>query len=157
MPARNNKLLIIAVVIAVLGVQLHRRARDNDAQVAQTPSVEHSTHDANSVDVLERAFRDGSSNIQVEGQGVVTRTLSDDNDGSRHQRFILRLASGRTLLVAHNVDLAPRIDPLREGDTVRFFGEYEWNDKGGVLHWTHHDPDGRHPAGWLEHNGRRYE
>jgi hypothetical protein len=93
----------------------------------------------------------------VQGSGTVTRILSDDTDGSRHQRFILRIASGRTLLIAHNIDLAPRIGSLRTGDTVAFYGEYEWNDKGGVIHWTHHDPQGHHVGGWLEHNGRRYE
>ena len=87
------------------------------------------------------------SGQQVRGQGTVSRILPDDNDGSRHQRFILRLSSGRTLLIAHNIDLAPRVSSLRTGDTVSFNGEYEWNDKGGVIHWTHHDPQGRHAAG----------
>jgi Protein of unknown function (DUF3465) len=94
---------------------------------------------------------------QVGGTGTVTRILSDDNEGSRHQRFILRLATGRTLLVAHNIDLAPRVPSLKEGDTVSFYGEYEPNAQGGVIHWTHRDPAGRHTAGWLEHEGRRYQ
>ena len=94
---------------------------------------------------------------QVSGIGKVTRVLADDNDGSRHQRFILELNSGRTLLIAHNIDLAPRISALRTGDTVSFYGEYETNAQGGVIHWTHHDPQGRHVAGWLEHDGRRYQ
>jgi hypothetical protein len=97
------------------------------------------------------------SGQQVRSQGKVIRILSDDNDGSRHQRFILKLSSGRTLLIAHNIDLAPRVESLRDGDTVAFYGQYESNDKGGVIHWTHHDPQGRHVAGWLEHNGRRYQ
>jgi len=97
------------------------------------------------------------SDTQVQGSGTVTRVLSDDNDGSRHQRFILRLASGESLLVAHNIDLAPRVTGLRVGDTVSFNGEYEWNDRGGVIHWTHGDPRGSHVGGWVEHNGRRYQ
>ena len=97
------------------------------------------------------------SDTQVQGSGTVTRVLSDDNDGSRHQRFILRLATGESLLVAHNIDLAPRVAGLKVGDTVSFNGEYEWNDRGGVIHWTHHDPRGSHVGGWVEHNGRRYE
>jgi hypothetical protein len=58
----------------------------------------------------------------------VTRILADDNDGSRHQRFILEVGGGRTLLIAHNIDLAPRVTGLKVGDTVEFHGEYEWND-----------------------------
>ena len=104
-----------------------------------------------------RAMEQWRSGQQVQGEGTVVRILTDDNDGSRHQRFILRLDSGRTLLVAHNIDLAPRIPELREGDAVAFSGEYEWNDRGGVIHWTHDDPQGRHAAGWLQHNGRRYQ
>ncbi len=116
---------------------------------------------AREADVSEQriatAFRNQQSDVQVEGVGVVTRILSDDNKGSRHQRFIIRLLSGQTLLIAHNIDLAPRIRSLKEGDTVGFYGEYEWNSKGGVVHWTHHDPRGRHVDGWLKHNGRVYQ
>jgi len=106
---------------------------------------------------IGRAFDAGTSNVQVEGAGVVTRVLTDDLDGSRHQRFILRLASGQTVLIAHNIDLAPRVAGLREGDTVSFYGEYEWNEKGGTVHWTHQDPKGGHVTGWLEHKGRTYQ
>ena len=97
------------------------------------------------------------SGAQAQGSGIVIRVLSDDNDGSRHQRFILELDSGRTLLIAHNIDLAPRISGLRQGDTIAFNGEYESNAQGGVIHWTHHDPNGRHADGWLKHNGRTYQ
>ncbi|GAA3718360.1 DUF3465 domain-containing protein [Oceanisphaera sediminis] len=108
-------------------------------------------------DPLALAYENRQSDVQVEGCGRVSRLLADDNKGSRHQRFLLALPSGQTLLIAHNIDLAPRIDGLQVGDTVAFYGEYEWNDKGGVVHWTHHDPRGRHPGGWLKHNGRIYQ
>jgi hypothetical protein len=107
--------------------------------------------------ILRAAFENRQSNLQVQGSGTVDRILSDDNDGSRHQRFILRLDSGQTLLIAHNIDLAPRISSLARGDRVEFFGEYEWNPQGGVIHWTHHDPAGRHVEGWLRHGGRVYQ
>ncbi|MBK9161468.1 MAG: DUF3465 domain-containing protein [Nitrosomonadales bacterium] len=104
-----------------------------------------------------KAYESRTSNLQIEGSGRVVTLLSDDNDGSRHQRFIVRLNSGQTLLVAHNIDLAQRIDSLAEGDSIRFYGQYEWNEKGGVIHWTHNDPSGSHVAGWIEHKGKRYQ
>lgn len=106
---------------------------------------------------VARAFENGTSDVQVEGEGVVTRILADDLSGGRHQRFIVSLASGQTVLVLHNIDLAARIDGLQTGDSVSFYGEYVWNEQGGKVHWTHHDPQGRHVAGWLKHNGRTYQ
>ncbi len=107
--------------------------------------------------LLAEAFRNQRSNLQIAGEGEVERILSDDLQGSRHQRFTLRLASGQSLLIAHNIDLASRIENLSEGDQVLFFGEYEWNERGGVIHWTHRDPAGRHPDGWLKHAGKTYQ
>ncbi|EOI6380338.1 DUF3465 domain-containing protein, partial [Vibrio cholerae] len=103
--------------------------------------------------VLQQAYQSQQSDLQVQGFGQVVKVLPDDNDGSKHQKFILKLNSGQTLLVAHNIDLAPRIPNLQVGDSVEFYGEYEWNKKGGVLHWTHKDPQNRHAHGWLKHNG----
>nr|WP_314512035.1 DUF3465 domain-containing protein [uncultured Neisseria sp.] len=107
--------------------------------------------------VLKQAFENEQSDIQVEGEGTVWKTLPDDNKGTRHQRFILKLSSGQTLLVVHNIDLADKIKGLKKGDKVAFYGEYEWSEQGGVIHWTHHDPSGRHTDGWLKHDGRLYQ
>jgi len=106
---------------------------------------------------ISKAFEQRKSDVQVQGEGIVSRVLSDDNEGSRHQRIIVRLASGQTVLVQHNIDLAPRIADLKVGDNVSFFGEYVWNEQGGIIHWTHHDPAGQHVGGWLKHKGRTYE
>ena len=106
---------------------------------------------------LMEAYQNRTSDLIVEGVGRVERLLSDDLEGSRHQRFILRLGSGQSILVSHNIDVAPRINALRVGDQVRFRGEYEWNDQGGLVHWTHDDPKDWHADGWLEHNGLRYD
>lgn len=119
-------------------------------------SVRHLT--AESTDqLLAEAYENHKSNLQLSGSGTVIRILPDDTTGSRHQRFILRLASGQTVLIAHNIDLAPRISTLRKGDTVSFYGEYEWNAKGGVVHWTHRDPNNRHEHGWLKHKNKLYQ
>lgn len=103
------------------------------------------------------AYQAKRSDVVVEGEGRVVAVLPDDNHGSRHQRFIVEVAPDRTILVSHNIDLAPRVAGLRKGDNVAFRGEYEWNEKGGVVHWTHHDPKGRRAGGWIERNGRRFK
>jgi hypothetical protein len=107
-------------------------------------------------DALASAYRDRRNDLHVTGEGVVIRILPDDRDGDRHQRFILELSSGQTLLIAHNIDRAPRIPSLSTGDLVEFSGEYRWNEQGGLIHWTHSDPNGLHEGGWLRHNGRTY-
>ena len=112
---------------------------------------------ASSDSAIQNAYNNRQSDLQVQGFGTVTRVLPDDLEGSRHQKFILKLGTGQTLLISHNIDLAPRVSGLTVGDTVEFYGEYEWNSKGGVIHWTHHDPAGQHEDGWLKHNGRVYK
>jgi hypothetical protein len=104
---------------------------------------------------VEAAFAAKRSGQWVEVDGRVVRLLADDDEGSRHQRFILELGGGHTLLVSHNIDLASRL-PLMRNDQVTLRGRYEWNDRGGVVHWTHHDPAGRLQGGWIMHAGTRY-
>ena len=105
---------------------------------------------------VDEAFRNHSSGIMVTAEGRVERTLTDDTTGDRHQRFIVRLPSGITILVAHNIDIAPRVPGIAAGSQVKLHGEYEWSDKGGTVHWTHRDRRGSHEAGWIEFNGQRY-
>jgi hypothetical protein len=142
-----KKLLIIAAALGVAWFQFAPQPGTSASPVAHEQSS----------NAIAQAYQQRRSNVQVEGQGEVTRILPDDNNGSRHQRFILRLADGHTVLIAHNIDLAPRVENLNTGDSIAFYGEYEWNEKGGVIHWTHRDPAGRHVNGWLKHQGKTYQ
>lgn len=105
---------------------------------------------------VTEAFRSHRSNLEVETGGRVLRVLPDDRQGSPHERFIVRVEGGPTVLVAHNLDLASRV-PVAAGDSVELHGEYEWNPQGGVIHWTHRDPEGRHAAGWIRLQGHLYQ
>jgi hypothetical protein len=105
---------------------------------------------------VEAAARHHMHDVIVEVEGRVEKLLRDDVWGSRHQRFILKLRSGRTLLIANNLDLGTRV-PVAKGDWVAVRGVYESNDKGGVVHWTHRDPDGAGFNGWIRHEARKYD
>lgn len=95
---------------------------------------------------------------QVLGCGNIIKVLKDDNEGSRHQKLLVQLDDYPTItvLIAHNIDIAPRINNMQVNSPIRFYGEYIYNDKGGVIHWTHKDLAGRHQDGWLEYQGQKY-
>jgi molybdopterin converting factor small subunit len=141
-----KKIIFILVVLVVVGITA--RYQSTGRFLGQT---------SDSLQLLEFAFENKQSDLQVEGKGEVIKLLADDLKGNRHQRFILELDNGQSLMIAHNIDLASRIDKLKTGDDIAFFGEYEWNKKGGMIHWTHHDPNGQHPDGWLKHQGNIYQ
>lgn len=105
---------------------------------------------------MSEPYKKSDDGSWIEVTGFVRRLLSDDNDGSRHQRFIIDIGNRRTLLIAHNIDLAKRV-PLGMGDRVQLRGMYEWNDLGGLVHWTHHDPQGIEDGGWIRYRRRVYE
>ncbi|MDX2424223.1 MAG: DUF3465 domain-containing protein [Amphritea sp.] len=149
-PRKLTLKLIVALVIVMGLLSTAYQSLPHNVSTGFAPKTQPSDS------IIQQAYHSQQSNLQVRGTGIVSKTLSDDRKGSQHQRFILRLPSGITVLVAHNIDLAPRINGLQAGDSVSFNGEYEWNKQGGVIHWTHHDPSGRHIDGWLEHRGQRY-
>ena len=148
------KKLLLFVAVAAAFIYLQRQPTDLSADragrdIAGAPAAQS--------DSIADAYANQRSGIAVSGEGRVSRILGDDSLGDRHQRFIVTLDSGQTVLIAHNIDLAPRVEGLQIGDAVSLKGEYEWNDRGGVVHWTHGDPQGQHEAGWLRHRGRTYQ
>lgn len=159
--------VIILLIAAFFGLDLNTNNKEHTQQPANSvgggqnsQSNESSSSDQNQqngLSLIQQAFDRHQSNVQVQSVGRVKAVLADDNEGSRHQKFILGLDNGLTVLVAHNIDLAPRIKNIQKGDTVEFYGEYEYTEKGGVIHWTHHDPQNRHVGGWLKYEGEIYQ
>lgn len=150
--------VIILLIAAYFGLDLsgHKQSQLPSSTIPAAQRNE-TTLSNNGVDTVKAAYEQRQSNVQVQGSGRVKAILREDNDGTKHQKFILVLKNGLSILVAHNIDLAPKIEDLHKGDIVEFNGEYEYNEKGGVLHWTHHDPQNRHENGWLKHNGHIYQ
>ncbi|WP_454666204.1 DUF3465 domain-containing protein [Acinetobacter calcoaceticus] len=151
--------VIILLIAAYFGLDLsgHKQNQLPSSTIPEAQHTETTLSSNDKVDTIKAAYEQRQSNVQVQGSGRVKAILRDDNDGSRHQKFILVLKNGLSVLVAHNIDLANKIPNLKKGDVVEFYGEYEYNPKGGVLHWTHLDPQTRHESGWLKHDGQIYQ
>jgi hypothetical protein len=152
---------VLYLVASALGLDLSGNSEGSTggapgAGVSSAPAAPRAQRRDDS-ELIQQLFRTTLSDRIVEAEGVVVHVLPLDDEGDRHQVFLLELANGITLKIAHNIDLAPALPNLRKGATVRFHGEYEYNEKGGVVHWTHRDPKGRHEHGWLEFDGQRYE
>jgi len=154
----------IAVVLLVLpflpreGVGTkYATSRVSVVETSPAPTVQAPAGIPQSTGIIENAWRNHAAGLLVNESGVVDRILPDDNEGSRHQKFIVRLSSGHTVLIAHNIDVAPRINTLGLGDVIRFQGKFEWNDKGGVVHWTHRNSRDGSPVGYLQHDGVTYQ
>lgn len=157
MKIQKNNLVIATIIVVLIAAYIGIDLKQNNLNdnVVQTSIVEEAAVDDQHK--IMKAYKQQISNIQVQSKGEVKAILADDNDGSRHQKMILKLENGLTVLVAHNIDLAPRVEGLRKGEIVEFYGEYEYSPKGGVIHWTHHDPQGKHVDGWLKYQGKSYQ
>jgi len=141
----RNRILPLLIVLGLFVYQYY--VPDNQPADADITAADN---------VVQQAYAARRSGQWLETSGHVGRVLRDDNEGARHQKFILELDDGHTVMVAHNIDLAERI-PLRKGMALTVRGRYEWNERGGVIHWTHHDPDGRVQGGWILLNDVRYQ
>ncbi len=128
----------------------------NDVSLDDLKAPPAITSNAGNDSLLIKSYKEKQSKVWMEVELEVTRLLPDDNEGSRHQKFIAATTSGHTVLVSHNIDLADRV-PVNKGSEIELRGRYEWTDRGGVLHWTHHDPRGRIEGGWIKVNGETYE
>ena len=144
--------LLLAWLIRQIGFD--STAATMPAPPSATPSV--TIDEAAGMERIERAIERRESGIPITIDAIVEKTLRDDLKGDRHQRFLIRLPNGRKLLVAHNIDLVERVD-VSAGDPIRLHGIFEWNDRGGVVHWTHRAPRGGHPNGWIEVRGQRID
>ncbi|MDH1005286.1 DUF3465 domain-containing protein [Acinetobacter junii] len=157
MKIQKNNLVIVTIIVVLIAAYVGIDLKQNNLNdnVVQTSIVEEAAVDDQHK--IMKAYKQQISKIQVQSKGEVKAILADDNDGSRHQKMILKLENGLTVLVAHNIDLAPRVEGLRKGEIVEFYGEYEYSPKGGVIHWTHHDPQAKHVDGWLKYQGKSYQ
>ena len=100
------------------------------------------------------------SYVEVTASGTVTRLLGTRRGPSGdHEGFLMKLdgaGRGLTIRVEDNVGLTGPV-PLVAGDALEVRGEYIFDPRGGLVHYTHRDPSGRHAAGFILTGGRLYQ
>ncbi len=150
-------LLAICIALSFAACRAPNNAQAN-TQNQSTEQVQPVSARANmDAGAITEAFGAHRNLPQVQGSGIVVKLLKDDTKGLQHQKFLLKISDNITILIAHNIDLAPRVDDIQEGGVIEFKGEYIYTPKGGTVHWTHKDPRGNHQPGYLKHNGKTYE
>ncbi len=137
-PVSRGRVILVALIGASLCACAASRAPDDAAVCA--------------------AFSAQRSGVEVVAQGSVTHVLGvQAGRSSPHEGFLLRLDSGCAIVVRVevNTDFTGTI-PLSIGQRVLVKGDYEYYSRGGVIHWTHRDPRGRHENGYVDVNGTMY-
>lgn len=130
-------------IICALGLLLS--ACQDNARAPNTPAS------------ADEAFGNYLNYVPIQDEGTLIKQLPDDTKGSSHQRLILQFENNLTMLLVHNIDVAPRIEGLQKGDRIAFLGEYIWSKKGGTIHWTHRSNTPKHAHGWVRHKGKQYD
>jgi hypothetical protein len=106
------------------------------------------------------AIAHGQSGAEVTVEGPVVRVLATHGGAQGvHEQFIVAVRANsaeQDVLVADNISIG-RAAPVRKGDDVTVRGELAIDPSGPVIHWTHHDPRGRHQSGYVRLNGILYD
>ncbi len=117
--------------------------------------------DTSSNGAVYDAWRFHRSRVEVTANGAIARIFgAREGPSGTHLGFLLHLAGseghGLTVRVEDNLDLTGPI-PLDEGEAAIVRGEYIYDSRGGLIHYTHRDPRGRHDAGYVQAGGRIYQ
>lgn len=141
---------VLLSAVSLYGVTIHRSFRRGYPAETRSATITHHENVLTNSVKVSGGFSKFCNKSWVTGAGRVTRILDDDRERPCHQRFILSDESGRTILIAHNIDETDRIADLSIGDVIAFKGEYVSKPNGGVVHWTHPSHSAYKPGGWLK-------
>lgn len=86
---------------------------------------------------------------------VVVKVLPEDNQGLRHQKWVVKLSSGKTVTAVYNTSMCEEV-PVQVGDVVGLGGHFLWTNQGPIIHWLHKDPKRNRPDGYVELAGKKY-
>lgn len=148
-------LTVCALIMQSCGSSTTTQEQAPEQQTQTIPQGQEEQGNVDDAQVIEAQSKHWKK-VEVTITAPVRKLLPDDTRGLPHQKFLLNLSNGTTVLIAHDTKMAPHV-PIEPGSIVTIHGEYIWNRKGGLIHWTHHTDTPRHEGGWIDFNGSRYE
>jgi hypothetical protein len=113
---------LVSFCVLLLGCSI--KSSDTSPNGTNNPPANHLDSILTPISVIEAAFANQDSGISVTVKGNITRILGDDTVGVRHQRFIIELSNGQTLLIEHSIDIAPRVQGINVGSVLYAHGDY---------------------------------
>jgi hypothetical protein len=152
MKIKLNSTVLICVCLAIISNSCQQ---DTNSDLSQSSDALDSI--VTPISEINTAYANHDSGIEITVKGNITEILSDDTLGDKHQRFIIQMSNSQTIVITHNIDIAPRVAGITVGSLVYAHGEYIWNNQGGIIHWTHHDPAGVHENGWIVFGDKKYQ
>ena len=147
--------MYITLICVCLAITSNSCQKDSISPPSQSSSALDSL--LTPISEINAIYANHDSDVEVTVKGNITEILGDDTVGGKHQRFIIQMSNGQTILITHNIDIAPRVVGITTGSLVYIHGEYIWNNQGGIIHWTHHDPTGVHESGWIIFGDNKYQ
>ncbi|MGI8968072.1 MAG: DUF3465 domain-containing protein [Chloroflexota bacterium] len=144
----NWRVAVFVLVVALVGGIVYLRTRPNDRTPSVAPDVRATCSH------VQTDFSHRYSQVWVTLTARVVRLLPDSQGQYQHQRFIVQCPSGQTVLIVNDVSIGERA-PVRIGQSVSVRGQFIWNNQGGLIHFTHHDPAGGE-GGWIIDARRQY-
>jgi len=148
-------LLVLVICLVIFGGKLACGQNTNNPAYPGNPSQTANVMPGDDSQAIA-AQTDHAIRQEITVVAKVKKLLPEDVVGLPHQKFLIVLSNGTTVLIAHDLKMAPAV-PIKPGDVLCIHGEYIWNKLGGLIHWTHHTDTPRHEGGWIDFNGVRYQ
>ena len=154
----NNKLIFMSLLIlGIIPNGYGQKINSNIFSFLSTNATNKiNKNDQNQVYDVYKAQNQHLKHVEVLVNAKVYKILKYDTRGLPHERFLIKLDNNTTILIAHDIKMAPCV-PLKDNMPVTIKGEYIWNSLGGVIHWTHHTDTPFHVGGYIIYNGIKYE
>lgn len=132
---------------------------DNNAQLNNLYSDGDSESDAllAGADHIEFLYKQQRGGSKVSSIGHIAKLFADQQSPYAAQMILIRLSSGRKLLIKHNIEKSIPLPNLLVGEMLTFSGTYRWNSKGGMVLSTHLQPEKPQRSGWLKYQDVTYQ